>query len=243
MNAFKAQKEVYLNDSNQLFNRIGIWYDIVNWLSTGGLIKYWRNRASELLLDRGPLKILDLACGTGEQILSFSKLKVPIISITGIDISERMLQIASRKIANYAWKNSVYLLNEDMHSLKFEDSFFDAITLSFGLRYSTNVEQLLNESARVLKPDCPLIITEFNSPNRIYTLHPYNFYINFVFPGIGRLISGATEAYRKIAKMINNIPDRNTLYLQLRACGFQKICACTLFPGFVTVYCAKKRTS
>lgn len=230
-------------DSEKIFNRIGIWYDLVSWLSTWGLINSWRNFGSELLLNRGPLRILDLACGTAEQIISFSAIKVPVISITGLDISERMLQIAQKKTFRLKRQHSIFLLQGDMHSLKFDDSFFDALTFSFGLSCSANIGQVFSEAARVLKPDCPLIITEFNKPNTFATLHPYTFYINFLVPGIGRLISGAKEAYQKIASLINNLPDQNSICLQLKTSGFQKISIYKLFPGFVTLYCAKKRTT
>lgn len=232
-----------LLEIQETYNRIGIWYDLVNWLSTLGFKNLWHKSVSEFLLDRGPLRILDLGCGTASQIISLFKTKVPIISATGIDISERMLQIARKKIERYPWQNSIFLLHQDMHSLNFEDCFFDALTLTFGINYSTNTQKLFKESARVLKPDCPLIIIEFINPNSLNPLHPFSLYIKFILPAIGRLISGAKEAYRKIAQSVNSVPDQKLLYLQLKASGFQKITVYRLFPGFVTLYCAKRCTS
>lgn len=232
-----------LTSIQDTFNRISIWYDLVSWISTLGLIKSWHRRASELLLNRGPLRILDLACGTAEQIVSLHSTDVPTISITGIDISERMLQIAHKKITRHKIQNSIFLLQGDMHSTKFEDSFFDAVTLSFGLCFSQDSELVFKEAARVLKQDCPLIITDFIKPKTFSTISPYTFYIKFIVPGTGRLISGATEAFQKIATMIDNFPDQKILISQLKSCGFHKIACYQLFPGFVTQYCAKKRTA
>ncbi len=224
-----------------IFNRIGVWYDLVSWISTLGWIKYWRHSATELLLNRGPLRVLDLACGTAEQIISLYSTNIPLTSVTGIDNSEKMLQIADKKVARLKHRNPIFLLQGDMHSLKFENSFFDAVFLSFGLCFSSNTGQVLSEAARVLKQDCPLIITEFNKPKTFTTFNPYTFYINFIVPGTGRLISGAKEAYQKIATLINQLPEQDVLFSQLKSAGFQKIANYQLFPGCVTQFSAKKR--
>lgn len=236
------RKHVQITEMQSIFNSIGLWYDLVSWISTLGMIKYWRRTTSELLLNRGPLRVLDLGCGTAEQIISLFSTNVPLTSVTGIDISEKMLQVARKKVARYKQQSPIFLLQGDMHSLKFEDSFFDAVTLSFGLCFSPDTEQLFSESARVLKQDCPLIIIEFNKPKTFTTFNPYTFYINFFIPGTGRLISGAKESYKKIATLINKLPDQDVLFSQLKSAGFQKITKYQLFPGLVTQYSAKKRT-
>jgi demethylmenaquinone methyltransferase/2-methoxy-6-polyprenyl-1,4-benzoquinol methylase len=236
------RKKNQIIEVQNIFNSIGLWYDLVSFICTLGMIKYWRRTTSELLFNRGPLRVLDLGCGTAEQIISFFSANVPLTSVTGIDISEKMLQVAQKKVARYVHQSPVFLLQGDMHSLKFENSFFDAVTLSFGLCFSPDTEQLFSEAARVLKQDCPLIITEFNKPKTFATFNPYTFYINFVIPGTGRLISGARESYKKIATLINELPDQDVLFSQLKSAGFQKITKYQLFPGFVTQYSAKKRS-
>ncbi len=235
------RKHIQITEIQSIFDSIGLWYDVVSWISTLGIIKLWRRTTSELLLNRGPLRVLDLGCGTAEQIISLFVANVPLTSVTGIDISEKMLQVARKKVTVYKKQSPIFLLQGDMHSLKFENSFFDAVTLSFGLCFSSDTHQLFSEAARVLKQDCPLIITEFHRPKTFATFNPYTFYINFVIPGTGRLISGAKESYKKIATLINELPDQEVLFSQLKSAGFQKITKYQLFPGLVTQYSAKKR--
>lgn len=87
-----------------------------------------------------PKTILDIATGTGDLPLLMEKMFSPE-SITGIDLSEGMLNIARKKIDEYHLNDKIKFFCEDCLSLSFADNTFDAITVSFGVRNFEHLEK------------------------------------------------------------------------------------------------------
>lgn len=110
--------------------------------STGHYPEYSRKMADllpDLLGDLGihPKKILDLACGEGEFAISLADLGY---DITGLDISERMLNRARQKAQNRDL--DVRFLQADMRNIPFEDEF-DLVTCWYeSLNYLLTEEDL-----------------------------------------------------------------------------------------------------
>ena len=101
--------------------------------------------------------ILDVACGTGE----FAKLllaKNPQQQITGIDISESMLEIAKEKLQAYSNAN---LYNTSVTSLPFADESFDIVVCASAFHYFASPQLALAQMKRVLKPQGKLIILDW----------------------------------------------------------------------------------
>lgn len=101
--------------------------------------------------------VLDVACGTGE----FAKLllaKNPQQSITGIDISQKMLGIAEDKLQAYS---NVNLYNTSVTSLPFADDSFDIVICASAFHYFASPQEALFQMKRVLKPEGKLIILDW----------------------------------------------------------------------------------
>lgn len=89
-------------------------------------------------------KVLDIGCGPG----NFTQyIKTQDFEVEGIDISEKMLEIAKRKVPEGIFKQM------DMRSLEYENNTFDFILSSFSLIHipSNEVISTLKEWNRVLK--------------------------------------------------------------------------------------------
>ena len=90
---------------------------------------------------------LDLGCGTGEMmrlILQQKKDK----SLYGIDLSEKMLEVAKEKLGNH-----VNLILSDSEQLPFSDSFFDVVYCNDSFHHYPAPDKVLSEVYRVLKPN------------------------------------------------------------------------------------------
>lgn len=101
--------------------------------------------------------ILDVACGTGE----FAKLllaKNPQQPITGIDISESMLEVAKEKLQAYP---NINLYNTSVTSLPFADESFDIVICASAFHYFESPQLALSQMKRVLKPQGKLIILDW----------------------------------------------------------------------------------
>src|SRR6187455_2879444 len=113
----------------QMFNDIAGRYDLLNRLLSGGIDIYWRKRALRELNDIKPRTILDVATGTADLAIMAEKSLHPD-KITGIDISEGMLELGRKKITSAGLTN-IELIKGDSERINFPENSFDAITVSF----------------------------------------------------------------------------------------------------------------
>ena len=151
MDKYKAEsilpynkKESKSSQVRQMFDTIAPTYDMLNRMMTFGIDKQWRRAAMKRLAAYRPKTILDIATGTGDLPLLMEKMFSPE-SITGIDLSEGMLNIARKKIDEYHLNDKIKFFCEDCLSLSFADNTFDAITVSFGVRNFEHLEKGYSE--------------------------------------------------------------------------------------------------
>ncbi len=107
------------------------------------------------------LRILDVCFGTGNSTLIIAENNSKN-SITGVDLSENMLQVANRKIAEQGLSN-VTTLRMDAVNMDFEDASFDIVTSSFGLHEMEypEMQSILREMHRVLKKGGKLYLVDY----------------------------------------------------------------------------------
>ena len=94
---------------------------------------------------------LDLATGPGEPAMSIARMVGPDGRVVGIDLSERMVQLATR-IAKERRIPGVTFLAMDAETLDFPDESFDLVTSRFGFQVFANPETVAREVHRVLRP-------------------------------------------------------------------------------------------
>ena len=123
-----------------MFNSIAYRYDFLNRFLSAGIDVWWRKKAIQQLKSIAPKQVLDVATGTGDvAILSYRMLQPE--KITGIDISEGMLELGRKKIEKLGLSTQIELLKGDSEVIRFEDNSFDAITVAFGVRNFQNLEK------------------------------------------------------------------------------------------------------
>ena len=101
-----------------------------------------------------PDRIIDVCCGTGDQLRLLSQRNVKAL---GIDYSDAMLNVAARK------SPGITCLKQDAAAMAFVDQSFDAAIVSMGL-HETGWEQaqgILKEIHRILKPSGRLIVADY----------------------------------------------------------------------------------
>ena len=97
------------------------------------------------------MKVLDLACGTGEPGISLAQRVGPEGHVTALDLSSDLLELASQRakvkgLANFSTQQA------DAHKLPFPDHSFDLAACRFGVMFFADVERALTELRHVLKP-------------------------------------------------------------------------------------------
>lgn len=224
----------------RMFDRIAHRYDLLNRLLSFGRDVAWRKRILRHLPAGEGLRVLDLATGTADVLLTLRQGSSRVASGVGLDPSLGMLRFGHEKIAKRGLAPSLKLLRGDGAALPLASSQFDVVTISFGIRNYEAMQQGLEEMHRVLRPGGRLMILEFSlPPNRLFRML-YLFYFRNILPLLGGLISGDSHAYRYLNKTVETFPYGEAFCAHLRQAGFAKVQPVLLTMGIATLYIADK---
>ena len=130
--------------SGPLFNTGAAIYDSFTFLRGPAELT-----AGKVRLSTGQ-KVLDIACGTGWTTMTAARLVSEKGHVTGIDIADKLLDVARQK-AELSGLTNIKYLTGDAHNLAFEDNSFDAVLCASSLFLFTDIREALSESHRVLK--------------------------------------------------------------------------------------------
>jgi len=222
----------------EMFNNISPKYDLLNRLLSGGIDRYWRKRAIGKLKKSSPKLILDVATGTAD--LAIAAIKLNPEKIIGIDLSEQMVAIGREKVAKKGLANRIELQTGDSENLPFQNNYFDAVIVSFGVRNFENLEKGLSDIHRVLHAGGTLVVLEFSKPKGWFIGGLYQFYFKYILPLIGRMISKDQSAYTYLPQSVNAFPEGDKFVQILKNVGFTGAEFERLSFGICSVYTAKK---
>ncbi|MCX6323230.1 MAG: bifunctional demethylmenaquinone methyltransferase/2-methoxy-6-polyprenyl-1,4-benzoquinol methylase UbiE [Sphingobacteriales bacterium] len=222
-----------------MFNDISGRYDFLNRFLSAGIDISWRKKALEELREIAPKHLLDVATGTADVAIMAAKQLQPD-KITGIDISEGMLEVGRQKIKDEKLEDTISLLKGDSEAINFKDETFDAVTVAFGVRNFMHLEKGLSEILRVLKPGGKLVVLEFSKPATPVVKSIYSFYMKIVTPGVGKLFSKNRDAYKYLDESIRQFPEGKHFSSILDQLGFHQTYSKTLSLGICSIYCGTK---
>jgi demethylmenaquinone methyltransferase/2-methoxy-6-polyprenyl-1,4-benzoquinol methylase len=222
-------KRVPINEKPKLvagvFSSIAEKYDLMNDVMSMGLhrlIKRMAVRVSEVILDD---YVLDLAGGTGDLTIHFSR----IVGINGhvilADINESMLKAGQRRLSRIGICKNVTYMKTDAQHLPFDNNSFDCVTISFGIRNFTDERAALHSVKRVLKPN------ENRLLQKAYHLYSFGF-----VPIAGRVFTGDGNSYRYLAESIKMHPDQETLRRMMEETGFSGCHYFDIMNGIVALH-------
>lgn len=221
----------------RMFDNISPRYDLLNRLLSMGIDQRWRRKVVRQLARDRVQHLLDVATGTGDLAIMASK-RVP--RITGVDISDGMLEQGRRKVAAKGLAGRITLQQADSVALPFPDDHFDAVTVAFGVRNFEELERGITEMRRVLRPGGKLHVLEFSKPRRAPFKQLFRFYFHHVLPFVGRLVSRDRSAYTYLPESVEAFPEGPAFVGILTRCGFHDARADALTGGVATLYAARK---
>ena len=222
---------------SEMFDNIANSYDFLNHSLSLGMDNVWRKIAIKKLTNN-PKIILDIATGTGDFAVSAAK--YTDAKITGIDISQGMLNVGIEKIRKKNLNNRISLQLADSESLPFNDNTFDAITAGFGVRNFENLNKGLSEMKRVLNKDGIVVILEPSTPKYFPLKQFYKLYFHHVLPTIGAWISKDKSAYSYLPESVDAFPSGEKFIIELKNVGFRDCKHIPLTFGIVSLYIAIK---
>jgi len=247
MSQFAHDKVVPYSQSNaskkeqvaSMFDSIAKKYDFLNRFLSLGIDQGWRKKAISYLKEKPLDHLLDIATGTADMALMAFK-QIHPKKITGIDISEGMMQYGRIKIAEKGLENIVQLTLGDSTEIPFEDAQFDGAMVAFGVRNFANLEKGLTEINRVLQPGSRLVVLEFSQPSSFWFKPIYTLYMKWITPTVGKLFSGNKEAYAYLNESVIAFPEGKAFLQVLEKAGFKNVQQEKLTLGICSIYIGNK---
>ena len=222
-----------------MFDTISGNYDNLNRVISFGIDVKWRKKVLQMVAKTNPNIILDIATGTGDLAILMTQTNAK--KIIGLDISAGMLEVGNQKIKDKNLSNTIEMVLADSENMPFEDHYFDAITVAFGVRNFENLEKGLAEIFRVLKPNGIFVILETSVPDKTPYKQGYTFYSKNILPMIGKLFSKDNAAYGYLSESAAIFPYGEALNNILRKIGFINVVALPQTFGVATIYSASKK--
>jgi demethylmenaquinone methyltransferase/2-methoxy-6-polyprenyl-1,4-benzoquinol methylase len=209
-----------------MFSDISGRYDLLNSVMSLGRDQFWRDCLSgRLLVLRSPGLFLDLATGTGDQLLSIKKYR-PNSLIIGLDLSKPMLKIAEEKLQTAVNKKVIQkplptLIQGDAVNYDFPEGSFDSISISFGLRNIADKKALYDSILHHLTPGGRFLILELFTDSRSFLAPFHRWHLKSFIPFMAsRIFHCSSEAYSYLGDSILEFPHPENLIDDLLKAGF-----------------------
>ncbi len=216
-----------------VFDSVAPKYDLMNDLMSMGMHRAWKAFTVLVANLREGDQVLDIAGGTGDLALAFSKKVGKSGRVVHTDINEAMLRTGRDRLLDAGVVLPTLVC--DAEKLPFADKHFDLVSVAFGLRNMTHKDLALAEMNRVLKPGGKLLVLEFSKVapplEKAYDWYSFN-----ILPKLGKLVAGDDASYRYLAESIRMHPGQQALKELMKTCGFGHVDYHNLTGGLVALH-------
>lgn len=216
-----------------VFDSVAPKYDVMNDLMSAGLHRIWKRYTLTVANPQPGQQVLDIAGGTGDLSLAFSKRVGPTGRVVHTDINEAMLREGRNRLLDLGVVLPTMVC--DAERLPFADGSFDFVSVAFGLRNMTHKDLALAEMHRTLKPGGKLLVLEFSRVAKPLE-KAYDWYSFNVLPKLGKLVANDEESYRYLAESIRMHPGQEELRQMMKAAGFGHVDVHNLSGGVVALH-------
>lgn len=222
-----------------MFDNIAPKYDLLNHTLSANIDRIWRRRVVRVVRRSRPRRILDVATGTGDLAIAMAR-SMADVRVTGIDLSERMLDVARRKVVAQGLDGRVRLDVGDAEHLAVGDASVDVVTVAFGVRNFGDVEAGLREMARTIRPGGKVVVLEFSRPRNSLFRALYEFYTYRILPRIGGLVSKDKRAYEYLPASVGAFASPQEFLAMLQRAGFHACRARSQSFGIAQIYTGER---
>ncbi len=202
-----------------------------------GFDSRWKRQLIRSLPEFDSPACLDLACGNGDITLLLAE-KYTGGRITGLDISEPMLAEARARLDA---DTDISFVLGDMTRTGFPDASMDVVTVGYGLRNAPDLQEAMEEIARILKPGGCLAMLDFRRWNN-RLLQKFELALLSFWCGLWGLVrTGNTDTYAYIAHSLARFPTGEQLRKVYADYGFRIDASFSHFVGITETLIAVKK--
>lgn len=239
INPYTGDTRTKSQQVKEMFDNIAPAYDFMNRAMTFGIDRLWRRKAIKMLSRNHPTSILDVATGTGDLAILLAR-KTDASKITGIDLSEGMIEIGRKKIKQAALDDKITLCQGDCLNLPMPDATFDAVTVAYGVRNFENLLAGYREMLRVIRPGGSITVIELATPVSPLVRPLYRLYTRWIIPALGRMVSKDVRAYSYLPESIAAVAQRDSMTSLMTKAGFTDTKWRSLTFGTCIIYTARR---
>ncbi|HBV88023.1 demethylmenaquinone methyltransferase [Desulfosporosinus sp.] len=230
-------KATYVKET---FNSIAGRYDLMNSLMSLGMDKRWRRLAVQEVGAKPGMHMLDVCCGTGQLSMELGRVVGHEGSVTGLDFSQKMLEVAEKSLVQASNVGSVRFLHGNAMELPFQDNSFDGVTVGWGLRNLPDLQRGLREMIRTVKPGGKVVSLDMAKPSLIGFKQAYWLYFDKLVPFMGKVWARKASAYQYLHDSAREFPAQEELVRIFTECGLEEAHYNNLAGGVVAIVSGTK---
>lgn len=227
---------------HSVFENIAHKYDLMNTLLSFRRHKAWRNFTMKKMKVKQGDTAIDIACGTADWTIALAN-DSKTGRIVGLDFSKNMLEVGRKKVKDQGLDKQIELLQGNAMDIPFPDETFDHATIGFALRNVPDIEKVLSEMLRVVKPGGKVVSLELSKPNWPPFRKLYYFYFYKILPLLGKIFANRYEQYAWLPESLTNFPDQQELAAIFRKVGMEKVEVYPLTGGIAAVHIGYKKAN
>ena len=204
---------------NSVFSRVYKKYDLMNDIMSLGVHRIWKDKFINWMNPQPNTKLIDVASGTGDIANLFLTRLNGKGEVVCVEPNKEMLEEGKIKLKK---NNSIKWINSSAENLPVKDNTFDYYSISYGIRNVSNINMVLKEAFRVLKPGGRFMCLEFSKIDNEILNFLYKQYSKAI-PYIGKFVVGSDKPYKYLVESIDNFYDQKQLSKLIVDSGFSDV--------------------
>ena len=204
---------------NSVFSQVYKKYDLMNDIMSLGVHRVWKEKFIDWMNPQPNTKLIDVASGTGDIANLFFTRSDGTGEVICVEPNKEMLSRGKIKLKKY---KSVKWINSSAESIPIEDNTFDYYSISYGIRNVSDINKVLKEAFRVLKPGGRFMCLEFSKIDNEILNFLYKQYSKTI-PYIGKFIVGSDKPYKYLIDSIEKFYNQKELSKLIKNNGFSNV--------------------
>ena len=204
---------------NSVFSDVHKKCDLMNDIMSLGIHRSWKEKFIDWMNPQPKTRLIDVASGTGDIAKLFSNKTKKSGEITCIEPNAQMLNQGKKKLKKY---DNIKWINAKAEKIPIKDNIFDYYSISYGIRNVSDINKVLKEAFRVLKPGGRFMCLEFSKIDNELLSYLYKKYSKTI-PFIGKLIVGSDKPYKYLIQSIEKFYNQKELAKLIVDNGFSNV--------------------